>query len=452
MSRAIPQCKSPASPDPDSRMTDPMAVALSPLPADPDVLVIGAGAAGIAAARALLARGLSVAVLEARGRVGGRAVTRRLRGYPVDLGAHWLHAGPINPLVALGLARGEPLRRAPQEGHLVVDRRIGTRAEAEALGRAYDRADRALTGGARADGDGPAAANLPPLGRWREPVATVHGLVCGRPLGEVSARDFPSLEYEDNFFVAGGYGAYLARLARGLPIRLHAPVTRLDWSGGGVRAEGAFGAVRARSAIVTLPMSVLQRGGLRFDPALPADVAEALHGFTPGTYEHVVLHWSGAPFRGADRLASFAGGRGKPAGMLTRVDGTAFHYFELDQPMRDRLDGRDPDAARRLARAVLAERFGARALATLAIPAASDWRSDPFSLGSWAVVPPGRFSIRDDLKAPVAERLWFAGEALSRPQWGTVGGAWVEGERAAGEVAARLGAPLSHGERGARRA
>jgi monoamine oxidase len=420
-----------------------MLPSFAPLPADPDVVIIGAGAAGIGAARALLARGLSVAVLEARDRVGGRAVTVSLRGHPVDLGAHWLHAGPINPLVALALARGEPLRRAPQASHLVVDRRIGTPAEAVALGRAFDRADRTLTGHAGDPRDGPAAANLPLLGRWREAVATVHGLVCGRPLGEVSARDFPSLEYADNHFIRGGYGAYVARLARGLPVRLGAPVARLDWSGGGVRAEGAFGALRARAAIVTAPVSVLQAGAIRFTPDLPGETASAIHGFRPGTYEHVVLHWPSAPFRGPDRLASFAGGRTKPAGLLTRIDGTSFHYFELDQPMRDGLDGRGPDAARRLARAVLADRFGARALRDLSIPMVSTWREDPWSLNSWAVVPPGRFPIRDELKAPVAERLWFAGEALSRPQWGTVGGAWAEGERAAGEVAERLGAPLS---------
>ena len=418
------------------------------LPADPDVVIVGAGAAGIGAARALLARGFSVAVLEARARVGGRAVTVGLKGHPVDLGAHWLHAGPINPLVALGLSRGEPLRRAPQESHLVVGRRMGTAAEAQALGRAFDQADRTLTGHAGDPRDGPAAANLPLLGRWREPVETVHGLVCGRPLSEVSARDFPSLEYADNYFIRGGYGAYVARLARDLPIRLGVPVTRLDWSGEGVRVDGAFGALRARAAVLTAPVSVLQAGAIRFTPELPQGTASAIHGFRPGTYEHVVLHWPSAPFGGPDRIASFAGGRDRPAGMLTRLDGTPFHYFELDQPMRDRLDGRGPDAARRLARVVLAERFGARALRDLSIPMVSTWREDTWSLNSWAVVPPGRFSVRDELKAPVAERLWFAGEALSRQQWGTVGGAWAEGERAAGQVAERLGAPLSQGEKG----
>jgi len=409
-------------------------------PSDPDVAIVGAGAAGVGAARRLLARGLSVVLIEARRRVGGRAHTVMLRGHPVDLGAHWLHAGPINPLVALGVARGEPLRRAPQEGHLLIGRRRASADEAAALGRAYDRADRALTGRARDPVDRPASRNLPLLGRWGDLVATTHGLVCGRPLTEVSARDFPSLEYEDNHFIAGGYGAYVARLARGLPIRLDAPASRIDWSGEGVRIEGGFGALRARAAIVTAPMIVLQTGAIRFAPALPPPVEEAIHGFTAGIYEHVVLHWPGAPFRGPDRLASFAGGRDRPAGMLTRLDGAPFHFFELDQPMAARLDGRDADAPRRLARRVLADRFGARALRDLAIPALSAWRTDPYALNSWAVAPPGRFSARDDLKAQVGDRIWFAGEALSRAQWGTVGGAWAEGERAADEIAERLAA------------
>ena len=143
---------------------------------------------------------------------------------------------------------------------------------------------------------------------------------------------------------------------------------------------------------------------------------------------------------GADRLASIVGGRFKPPGLLARIDGTPFHYFELDHPTAARLDGRGADAARRFARAVLAEHFGRRALAGLTIPAVTDWRGDPLSRAAWASVPPGRYAIRDDLKAAVGGRIWFAGEALSRAQSGTVGGAWEDGERAAEAIIERLGA------------
>lgn len=403
---------------------------------EPDVAIVGAGSAGIAAARRLLKQGLTVTVLEARDRIGGRTVTRAFRGHPVDLGAHWLHAGPINPLVKLGFERREPLRRAPTEGHFYVRGKPGNRTQGAALDRAFAMADRAMTGAARGREDQAAAKALPAgMGPQGRRVSDIHGLVSGRPLDEVSLHDFPSMEYADNLFISGGLGGYVARLANGLPITLNTSVHAIDWSGQGVRIDSSAGTLRAKAALVTTPMAVLQADGIRFAPALPNDVQQAIHGFTQGVYEHVILHWPDAPFRGPDRLATLTGTHRSPPGLLTRIDGTPFHFFELDQPHAARFDRRDLHAPARFAREVLAEHFGHRALRNLSVMHATTWRHDPWSRASWAVIPPGLSPIRDSLKAPVAERVWFAGEALSRAQWGTAGGAWEEGERAAGEIA-----------------
>jgi monoamine oxidase len=416
---------------------------LAPIPSSPDVVVVGAGAAGIAASRRLVAAGLSVAVLEARERVGGRAHTRRLSGHPVDLGAHWLHAGPINPLVKLGRERGEPMRRAPQNSHAVVRGRFATVQETSGLHRAFDRADIALTTRATGEEDRSAASVLPPLGRFGHRVTGVLGLVSGRPLEEVSLRDYPSMEYSENLFISGGLGAYVARLAQGLPIVTGRPVTGIDWSGGGVQVQFGGGSLSTRAVLVTTPVMTLAAGGVRFTPDLPGQTREAIASFLPGIYEHVVLNWPSSPFTGADRLVSFLDGRDARGGMLSRIDGTAIHYVELDQPTASALDGRDAHAAARHVRAALAARFGARAIGDLRVLAATAWRSDPWSLGSWAVVPPGAYDARDELCRPVGERIWFAGEAQSRPQWGTAGGAWEQGERAAAEIAQALGGEAS---------
>ncbi|WP_342165732.1 NAD(P)/FAD-dependent oxidoreductase [Methylobacterium sp. SD21] len=420
---------------------------LAPLPASPDVVIVGAGAAGIAAARSLIAAGRSVAVLEARDRVGGRAVTVSLRGHPVDLGAHWLHAGPINPLVALGRERGERLRRAPQDGHFWVSGRPARPREARAGARAFERADHAMTGSAGKGGeDRPAASALPAgLGPWAARVAQVHGLVSGRPLGEVSLHDFPSMEYGDNFFIAGGYGNYLVRLAAGLPIRLSAPVRRIDWAGEGVRVSLEDGtSLSAKAAIVTVPVMVL-RDGPAFSPPLPNTVRAAIDGFTTGIYEHAVLHWPSSPFGGRDRLAGFHGRRRSPSGLLTRIDGTPFHFYELDIHEAAAIDatGGGPDAVRRHVRAVLAEQVGRARLRDLTIPAISAWRHDPFARGSWAVVPPGHAQARLTLRDGLGGKLFFAGEALSREQWGTVGGAYEQGIRTAEAVRTTLEAATS---------
>ncbi|WP_375455066.1 flavin monoamine oxidase family protein [uncultured Methylobacterium sp.] len=419
-----------------------IAARLGPLPAAPEVIVVGAGAAGIAAARSLVAAGVPVAVLEARDRVGGRTVTTLLRGHAIDLGAHWLHAGPINPLVALGRARGEPLRRAAQEGHVWVGHRRGRPAEAATSALAFGRADRAMQAGA-ADGgpDRSAASALPrSLGPWGARVAQVHGLVSGRPLDDVSLHDVPNMDYADNHFVAGGYGGYLARLAQGLPIALSSPVAGIDWSGDGVRVETTDGRrFAARAVIVTVPVMVL-RASVDFAPALPARVRTAIDGFSTGIYEHAVLHWPSCPFQGRDRLAGLVGSRLSPPGLLTRIDGTPFHYFELDSVAAGRIDaaGTGADGVRRRVRATLAAHFGAARLRDLSIPVVSAWRHDPWSRGSWAVVPPGHAAARQVLHAPVGDRIWFAGEALSRLQWGTTGGAYAEGTRAAEAVAERI--------------
>lgn len=430
-----------ARPD-HGRFASLVAPRLAPVPSNPDVAIVGAGAAGIAAARRLLAAGLTVALVEARDRVGGRALTTRLLGHPIDLGAHWLHAGSVNPLVALGHARGEPLRRAPEDGHLSVGRRKASRAERAALGRAFDRADRALTAGAAEEGpDRPAASALPPtLGPWRARVAGVHGVLSGRPLAEVSLHDFPSMEFGENWFIRGGFGAYVARLAQGLPISLGTPVRRIDWSGRGIALETGAGRIEARAVLVTAPVMVLRdQGALAFAPALPGPVRGAIDGFLAGHYEHVVMSWPGSPFRGADRFASVAGDKPAP-GVFSRIDGSAFHYLVLDDPAVRAVDRHDDtaDAARRYARAALARQFGGEAARGVAIPAVTEWRRDPLARGSWAVVPPGHAGARDLLKAPVGDRIWFAGEALSNDQWGTVGGAWAEGERAADAIAAAL--------------
>lgn len=405
--------------------------------ADVDVAIVGAGAAGIAAARACLAAGLEVALLESRDRVGGRAVTAGFAGHPVDLGAHWLHAGHVNPLVTLGPAIGAPVRRAPSGGQIFVDGRAPPRPMREQQGRAFDRTDRAIAIAARNATDTDIGSVVPPLGPWGRATEATFALVSGRPLDEVSVKDFPSEEFGNNYFVRGGYGAMVARLASGLPVALSCAVWRIDWSGRGVVLHTSHGRVTARAAIVTVPVPVLNAGAIAFTPALPNGVASAIGAFLPGVYEHVILNWPHAPLAGPDRLAKLVGRR-ESLGMMAWMDGAPFHYLELDYAAVASARGCDGARLARRARGFLQRQFGTRALDRLRILAVTDWLSDPHALSSWAVAPPGEHGARDALRQPVGERIWFAGEATSRAQWGTVGGAWEEGEAAASHVVAAL--------------
>jgi monoamine oxidase len=396
-----------------------------------DLIIVGAGPAGLAAAHVARARGLSVLILEARPRIGGRVVTALIGGHPVDLGAHWLHAGPINPVVALARGKGWRLKRAPVETHLFVNGRRQRPAQVAGYHAAFGRADRALAAMAGRPGDQDdddvAAASLPPLGRWTRPVRAITGLVCGRPLTEVSARDFASSEYADNLFSPEGFGTLLARLGRDLPVALDTPVTAIDWSGRMVRLTTPRGVAEALKVLVTAPPAVLEGGAIRFTPPLPEITQAAFAAFQPAVYEHVVLQWPSAPFQGADRIATLTGRRLPGLGLLTRLDGTALHYLELDGPLSQPCGPDRLAKAARLARTILADQFGARAIRDLKVVTATDWQADSLARGSWSSVPPGHASIRDMLAVPVAERLAFAGEATDHAQWGTVGGAWMQG-------------------------
>jgi monoamine oxidase len=212
-------------------------------------------------------------------------------------------------------------------------------------------------------------------------------------------------------------------------------VIALDWSGRGVVLSTAGGQVRARAAIVTVPTPLLAQSSVRFSPDLPAATSDAIGGFLPGAYEHVVLAWPDSPFRGADRLTKIVTPRAS-LGLLTRIDGGPVHYLELDYETARAAGGGDRTG--RLARGFLADAFGCRAVRNLRILAVTDWLHDPWSMSSWSVVPPGGVAIRAELARPVGNRIWFAGEAVSRSLWGTVGGAWEEGERAADEALATI--------------
>ncbi len=399
-----------------------------------DVAIVGAGPAGIAAGRALAAAGRAILLIEARPRLGGRTLTVDVAGHPVDLGAHWLHAGSINPLVKRAPELGLHIRRAPQERHLRLGRRWASAAESQAYAAAFARADAAL--GRAAPSRDRAADALPPLGRWRGPVVGVTSLVAGRPLDEISAADFASSEYAENWFAPGGYGRLIAWLGRDLPARLGVNVRSIRLAADQVAIGTDAGELQARTAIVTVPPTILQSGAIRFKPGLPRRVEQAIAAFRPAIYEHVVLRWPSAPFQGADRIATLSGPRLPALGLLTRLDGTGLHYLELDARLAAAASG--PRGAAHLARELLREAFGARALAGLSVLTATRWRDDPLAHGSWSTAPPGSAWARDALAEPIEGRIFFAGEATDHAQWGTVGGAWLQGERAAKEALARL--------------
>ena len=412
------------------------------LPYEVDVVVIGAGAAGIAAARRLRAQGLTSVIVEARDRVGGRAHTIPLRGQAVDIGAHWLHAAGSNGLIAQAKSLGLMLFDAPQEPLLMIGAREADSFERAAFAQRWEEAEDAILDLANGPVDQPAAAALakmrPEANPFDDTIAFMHGAFdSGVSLDALGAVDFAAAQDDEDRFVEGGYGALIAMLARDLPIALATPATRIDWSGAGVVVETARGSLRAACAIVTTPIPLLQAGILRFFPEIPLPSATAIDALRPALYEHIVMSWPGGPFReGANRTVAFAGDCVANLGLLANFDGGDLHYADLGGALLQDLPSESDRAA--FVRDFLSQRFGHGECSRIDVLAGSAWSADPWSACAWTYAPPGAHGARAALREPVAERIFFAGEATSLSQWGTIGGAWAEGERAATQAATVL--------------
>nr|WP_305123357.1 FAD-dependent oxidoreductase [Roseomonas sp. GC11] len=411
-------------------------------------MVVGAGAAGIAAARAVRAAGRACQVLEARGRIGGRAWTERATlAAPFDLGATWLHQAGDNPLAPLAEAAGaRPFDHDAVRSHACfVAGRPATPAEMAAYDAAYAAFHPALRAARGRLGPAASAGEAAPRGGpWDATVAHWEGpVICAAPLVAMDLGDFLDTQLDPpNLLLPEGVGTLLEGLAAGLPIACGAVVERIAWGGRRVVAEGGFGRIAARAAIVTVPTAVLAAGALRFDPALPPAVEQAAHDLPLGLLSKIGLRASGADRLG---LAPFAGLERQVA----REDEAAMTFiawpFGQDHLMGFlggeaawALSAEGPAALAAHARAELRRAYGARADRAL-LPAdeegawlASDWGRDPFARGAYSHARPGRASARGVLGAPLAGgRLCFAGEACHPRLAATLAGAWESGAAAA---------------------
>ncbi len=416
--------------------------------ADFDILVIGAGAAGIAAARAIRAAGRSVMVLEARGRIGGRVATDHRFGVPFDLGARWLHNADDNPLTDHARAFGVTLTdsdAAREQVLLVGDRRATPEDEAE-YDAAWDAFDAAVERRHAEGGPDVSLAEVAPTaGAWDATVGAFQGdIISAAPLAELSLHDFADNALHGlNLLPEGGMAALLARLAEGLPLRLGAPVAALRWGGGQAVAEGPFGTVRARAVICTLPTTVLVEGPLRFDPCLPPEVLEAAADLPLGAVVKV-----GFGAAGEDRL-----GLGPFSSVIRRIAPgevlVATNFWAFGHPVASchvgghaaaALEREGDAAAEAFVMEELVRRFGGavrRALRPGAL--VTGWLRDPLSRGVYSHARVGRGGARGVLAAPLAGgRLVLAGEACHPTLSGTVGGAWRSGEAAARAALATL--------------
>lgn len=402
---------------------------------DFDVVVVGAGAAGLAAARRIAAAGRSCVVLEAAARPGGRIASAvHPTGAIYDRGANRFPAPSRNPLVALARAARLHPYDPPAGRRLYVGEREARDGEYDDFTAALRRAVRTIGAIAELGRDSAASHALPDLGAWQQTVAFVLGpLTCGKDLDEVSTLDLAHLEDRpDDVVIREGTAALLAAAVKPLTVELNTAVERIDMSDRGrVGIETTRGRVSGRAVIVTASTNVLASGRIRFSPSLPKRVAEALAQLSLGTYERIVFELPGNPFdfRDNERVI-FKTGNARTLMFTMRAGATDLVYADVGGRFGRELMQAGSAAIVDFIGGELTAHFGGAGLDAGKF-VLTRWDAEPFVQGGVSAAAPGAGPSRRVLLDPVADRVFFAGEAAHETLWGTVAGAALSGERAA---------------------
>ena len=415
-----------------------------PLPREADIVVIGAGAAGIAAARRIMAANRRVIVVEAASQVGGRCLTDTSTfDTPFDRGARWIHNPDTNPMMRLARNAGLDVAPAPPGQKIRIGRRNARAGETEEFLAALVRANRAIDDASRGRADVACAAVLPKdLGDWAGTAEFVFGAnFAGKDLKDISVIDKARAQERNPAFACRqGLGTLVGKLAEQIPIALSTPANRIAWSGRDVMVETPAGKIAARAAIITVSSNVLSAGNIKFTPDIPKRQLDAAAKLSLGSYDHIVLQLPGNPLGLArDDVLIEQSNSTRTAMLLANMGGSSLCSIDVAGSFGRDLSAQGEPAMIAFGIEWLAKLFGSEATAAVKKSSATRWNAAPFALGAMSSAAPGAQPSRKILTEPIG-CMFVAGEATNETLWGTVDGAWESGERAAEAALRRIGA------------
>lgn len=407
-------------------------------PTNPDVVVIGAGAAGIGAGRALAKAGIPFLIVEAKDRIGGRAYSEATSlGHLWDHGCHWFHSADKNVLRGLAEEIGHKFLAKPRHGVMKAFMNGEWKAEQQQEDYVWGMLG-AVAAAGRAGKDVPAASLLDPQHPWYPMARHWLCLMYSAEPENISTRDAGS--YDDtglNLAVEDGYGALIAKLAYGLPIATKVVARKVTARKQGVVVETDQGTITAKAAIVAVPARMLETGKVAIAD-MPADIAQALQDVPMGYYEKVAIAFDGKVFDGFDMpyVEIF-----DPVAPTTRPLNFELHPFGRPiavthiggQFARD-MEREGEAGMIDFALSALVRAFGADLRKRVRKATSTHWSSDIFINGAYSCAKPGQGLARLAFASPIAERIFLAGEHVHPSFHATAHGAFETGLFAAAKA------------------
>ncbi len=417
------------------------------IPANPDVVIIGAGSAGLAAGRVLKQAGVSFVIVEAANRVGGRAYTESAKlGQPVDVGCSWVNGANNNPYAKLGYENGfTMIEHTNADSDLFdLDGNEASASEWAAYDQAWDAILTAMAKAGRAGKDVAASTVIPDVPYGASVRSWLGAMDYGTTLDNVSTKSYwNSSSSQPSYFVAEGLGTLVATLADGLPISLSNPVKAIDYSGPGVKVETVNGTIEAKACLVTVSVGVLAAEKIKFTPALPVEKQEAINDIPMGLLMKVPLMFDGARLDlGENNWVTYRLPEDKPGEGCFFVSwpcGYDYLMGFIGGQFAWDLYAEGQDAVVDYAMGELVHFAGSDARKRFVKGYASDWADNPNVLGAYGAVRPGKYGARAKLGAPVQDKLFFGGEAAGGAISALVHGAYMSGRFNAQQIIAALG-------------
>ena len=414
----------------------------SPLPTNPDIVIIGAGSSGLSAAKKLQELGISYVVLEASDRIGGRAYTEsNTLGQPIDHGCSWISGSNDNFFSDLGKKKNFTL---VDHSHPKIEmfEKDGTKSPKEAV-KKYNKSEFKIKEILRDTGrqgiDIPASRIIPQV-PYGECFQNWEGaLNYGVDVDQISTAEYwNTKDTQPSFIVKEGLGSLVATLNNNFPIALNTSVVNIDYSGSGIKVTTSKGTILAKACICTVSIGVLKSEKIKFTPVLSNNVQKALAGIQMGLLVKIPLLFDGSRLgftensflqydipqknigsgcyflawpTGHDYIVGFIGGRF--AWNLSTQGGDEIVEYALSK---------------------LQSLYGGDIRKHFLKGFASDWANNPLTKGAYSAVKPGCYGARELLSEPIAEKLIFAGEATAGNLAGLVNGAYESGKMAATRI------------------